>query len=309
MLCINIIKNNVNIIEAERPEINQAHEAIVMVTTTTISERDRFFQINSKSSSFVPGSEFAGYIVEIGSDVSKFDINDLVINNSKLEDNKDLFFGTTKLPGGHAEYVKVPYADKSLVKITPAIEERAVLLGGDYLSGFYTLENFKQNFSNFNSFIVYGFYNSTIAAIHSLKNQSNIQIFAIEKNLKKNKIFKNLVIEIFYSKIPKSEVLIVGLIENQNDLIKIIKKNNFKKIIFLEKESAELFLGKLDLKKNQVFMSKWATTKEIKILIQKLLTKNIELTSLVSHVIPIQDSINAYDLYKNKNTTSVLLKP
>ncbi|MFL2664561.1 MAG: alcohol dehydrogenase catalytic domain-containing protein [Dehalococcoidia bacterium] len=309
MLSINIVENSVKIIEVERPEIHLSHEAIVMVTTTTISERDRFFQNNPNSISFIPGSEFAGYIVETGSDVNKFDINDLVINNSKSEEKKDLFFGSEKLPGGHAEYVKVPYADQNLAKITPAIEERAVLLGGDYLGGFYSLENFKKKFPKINSFIVYGFYNSTIAAIHSLNMQPHRKIFAVEKNSMKKNLFNNLVNKVFDSKIPTCEVLIVGLIEDQTDLFELIKSNNFKKIIFLEKQSASLFLINFDLAKNKIFIIEWPSTKHIEILIKKLLTKTIELSALISHVIPIQDSINAYELYRKKNTTSVLLKP
>ncbi|GIT59155.1 MAG: hypothetical protein Ct9H300mP19_11030 [Dehalococcoidia bacterium] len=39
-------------------------------------------------------------------------------------------FGSNTLPGGHAEYVRVPDADKSLVKIAASGEERAVLAGG-----------------------------------------------------------------------------------------------------------------------------------------------------------------------------------
>ena len=114
---------------------------------------------------------------------------------------------------------------------------------------------------------------------------------------------------IFDSKIPTCEVLIVGLIEDQTDLFELIKSNNFKKIIFLEKQSASLFLINFDLAKNKIFIIEWPSTKHIEILIKKLLTKTIELSALISHVIPIQDSINAYELYRKKNTTSVLLKP
>ena len=63
--------------------------------------------------------------IEIKNDIKK------ILNFWQI-DRKELFFGTPKLPGGHAEYVKIPYADKNLIKIRPAIEERAVLLGGDY---------------------------------------------------------------------------------------------------------------------------------------------------------------------------------
>ena len=84
MLSLHIDKNRVYIASTERPEICESHEAIIMVTSSTISERDRFFAHYTKSNNCIPGSEFAGNIVEIGSNVNKFDINDLVINLSLI---------------------------------------------------------------------------------------------------------------------------------------------------------------------------------------------------------------------------------
>tara|TARA_Y100001936_G_scaffold60222_1_gene59372 strand:+ start:11859 stop:12788 length:930 start_codon:yes stop_codon:yes gene_type:complete len=309
MLSLHIDKNRVYIASTERPEICESHEAIIMVTSSTISERDRFFAHYTKSNNCIPGSEFAGNIVEIGSNVNKFDINDLVINNSKIEDRKDLFFGTPKLPGGHAEYVKIPYADKNLIKISPAIEERAVLLGGDYSYGYYSIENFLQSNSNIKTFITNGFYNSTIGAIHSLSMKKNYNICVKEKNIFKKKIFENLVEKVYSSKIPIFDAFIVGLIEDQEDLFKIISENNFKKIIFIEEQSASLFLNRYKIEEDTIFIDERPTTKKVELLVKRLMIKSIEITALVSHVIPVQDAINAYQLYKKENTTSIVLKP
>ena len=299
MLSLHIDKNRVYIGSNERPEICESHEAIIMVTSSTISERDRFFAHYTKSNNCIPGSEFAGNIVEIGSNVNKFDINDLVINNSKIEDRK----------GGHAEYVKIPYADKNLIKISPAIEERAVLLGGDYSYGYYSIENFLQSNPNIKTFITNGFYNSTIGAIHSLSMKNNYNICVKEKNIFKKKIFENLVDKVYSSKIPIFDAFIVGLIEDQEDLFKIISKNNFKKIIFIEEQSASLFLNRYKIEEDTIFIDKRPTTKKVELLVKRLMIKSIEITALVSHVIPIQDAINAYQLYKKENTTSIVLKP
>tara|TARA_Y100001970_G_scaffold60968_3_gene77671 strand:+ start:6008 stop:6937 length:930 start_codon:yes stop_codon:yes gene_type:complete len=309
MLSLNIEKNKIKIINIQRPEIYESHEAIIMVTSSTISERDRFFEYYAKPINYVPGSEFAGHIVEIGSDVNKFDIDDLVINNSKIEASQDMFFGTPKLPGGHAEYVKIPYADKNLIKINPAIEERAVLLGGDYSSGYFCIDNFLKSYPNIKTFTTNGFYNSTIGAIHYLLKKQDYNIYAKEKNIFKKKIFGNLVDKVYSSKIPVSDALVVGLIEDQNDLYKTISENDFKKIIFIEEQSSSLFLSKYKINKDKIFMAEHPTTKKVELLVQRLMIKSIELTALVSHVIPIQDSINAYKLHKKENTTSVILKP
>ena len=172
-----------------------------------------------------------------------------------------------------------------------------------------SIENFLQSNPNIKTFITNGFYNSTIGAIHSLSMKKNYNICVKEKNIFKKKIFENLVEKVYSSKIPIFDAFIVGLIEDQEDLFKIISENNFKKIIFIEEQSASLFLNRYKIEEYTIFIDERPTTKKVELLVKRLMIKSIEITALVSHVIPIQDAINAYQLYKKENTTSIVLKP
>ncbi|MGY8880226.1 MAG: alcohol dehydrogenase catalytic domain-containing protein, partial [Dehalococcoidia bacterium] len=122
----------VEIIEIPRPALREPTDAIVLVTTAAIGPWDieRFFSVGQES--VVPGGEFAGLVVETGSEVTTVELDDLVSNTVRhLSSNRtNQLFGSSSLPGGHAEYVRVPNADATLTKIAASGEERAVLAGG-----------------------------------------------------------------------------------------------------------------------------------------------------------------------------------
>jgi threonine dehydrogenase-like Zn-dependent dehydrogenase len=59
-------------------------------------------------------------------------IDDVVANTVQhvSNDGSSNLFESIVLPGGHAEYVRVPDADRTLIKIAVSGEERSVLAGG-----------------------------------------------------------------------------------------------------------------------------------------------------------------------------------
>ncbi|MBT4340664.1 MAG: hypothetical protein HOD62_01145, partial [Chloroflexi bacterium] len=122
----------VEIIEIPRPALRETTDAIVLVTTASIGPWDIEHFFSAGEEAVVPGGEFAGIVVETGSDVSRIDLDDLVSNTVRhLSSNgTSQLFGSASLPGGHAEYVRVPNADATLTKIAASGEERAVLTGG-----------------------------------------------------------------------------------------------------------------------------------------------------------------------------------
>ena len=152
------------------PKIEHGRDAIVRVTTCAICGSDLHlfdgFMMGMKHGDIV-GHEFMGEVVEVGADNRKLKVGDRVVvpfticcgeceqcragNFSVCETtnrNKALadklfghstagLFGYTHLTGGYAggqaEYVRVPYADTSHVKVPDGLTDEQVLFLGDIL--------------------------------------------------------------------------------------------------------------------------------------------------------------------------------
>lgn len=150
------------------PRIEHPRDAIIKVSTCAICGSDLHlfdgFMPGMKSGD-VMGHEFMGEVVEIGSENSALKIGERVVvpftiicgecdqcrrgnfsvcerSNRNKDDAEKLFghttaglFGYTHLtggyPGGQAEYVRVPFADKTHVKIPEGLSDEQVLFLGD----------------------------------------------------------------------------------------------------------------------------------------------------------------------------------
>lgn len=136
MLAVSINAGRVELVEVPRPELQDPADAIVMVTTAAIGHWE-IGQARDEGSARSPGAQFAGVVVETGETVSQVSIDDLVVATCAgiAPDGRRVRFGTANLPGGHAEYVRVPNADETLVRTTAAAEERTVFAGGEAALG------------------------------------------------------------------------------------------------------------------------------------------------------------------------------
>ncbi|KXV03269.1 glutathione-dependent formaldehyde dehydrogenase [Caballeronia megalochromosomata] len=150
------------------PRIEHPRDAIIKVSTCAICGSDLHlfdgFMPGMKSGD-VMGHEFMGEVVEVGSENSALKIGERVVvpftiicgecdqckrgnfsvcerSNRNKDDAEKLFghttaglFGYTHLtggyPGGQAEYVRVPFADKTHVKIPDGLSDEQVLFLGD----------------------------------------------------------------------------------------------------------------------------------------------------------------------------------
>jgi threonine dehydrogenase-like Zn-dependent dehydrogenase len=150
------------------PEIEDARDAIIKITSCAICGSDLHLYnhfIPGMKSGDIMGHEFMGEVVEVGSSISKLKVGDRIVvpftiicgecdqckrgNFSVCERtnrNAELaatafghttagLFGYTHLtggyPGGQAEYVRVPYADTTHVKVPSTLTDEQVLFLGD----------------------------------------------------------------------------------------------------------------------------------------------------------------------------------
>lgn len=137
-----------------RPSIEEAHDAVVRITTSTICGTDLHIlkgDVPAVTPGRILGHEGIGVIDEIGAAVSTFRKGDKVlvscITSCGVCDfcrkqmyshcRKGGWILGNKIDGTQAEFVRIPYADTSLYQLPPdADEEAAVMLSDTLPTGF-----------------------------------------------------------------------------------------------------------------------------------------------------------------------------
>jgi len=153
---------DISLEDLDVPVIQHASDAIVKITLTTICGSDLHLihgQTVVDPESPI-GHECVGVIEEVGKDVTTFKPGDRVVvptftycgncfyckkgSPSQCEKGGILGFGSIRggLGGAQTEYVRIPFADMSLVKTPDSLTDEDVLFVGDILStAYFALEN------------------------------------------------------------------------------------------------------------------------------------------------------------------------
>ncbi|MEV4870151.1 alcohol dehydrogenase family protein [Streptomyces syringium] len=146
--------------EVATPRVEDPGDAIVRVVRSAICGTD-LHPYRGEIASFTPGTvtghEFTGLIETVGPGVRGFAPGDRVVASDIIAcghcgpcrrgwhyqcDRVGLFgydtvVGTTAFAGGHAEYVRVPFADVVLFPVPEAVDDEQALLIGDVLATGY----------------------------------------------------------------------------------------------------------------------------------------------------------------------------
>ncbi|KAI0024674.1 putative alcohol dehydrogenase [Xylariomycetidae sp. FL0641] len=140
------------------PKIKDDSDVIVKVHASGLcgSEMHMFRGLEPAGSNFIMGHEFSGTVVAAGPGVKTVKVGDKVVspftvscggcfycklgNSSRCE--KNLLFGSERLDGAQADYVRVPLADGTVVKAPPEIDDKALVLMADiFPTGFFGARN------------------------------------------------------------------------------------------------------------------------------------------------------------------------
>lgn len=149
---------SIELIEKQKPQLQNSKDAIVKVTLSSICTSDLHIMHGAVPRAVldvVLGHEFVGEVIEIGSDVKNIKIGDRVaancitfcgecyfckkgfINNCE---NGGWELGC-RIDGCQAEYVRVPFADMGLTKLPEKVSYQNALFVGDILSsGYFGIE-------------------------------------------------------------------------------------------------------------------------------------------------------------------------
>ena len=296
------------IIELPRPAPRGPGDAIVLVTTAAIGpwDVDSFLGAGSTAHKTTPGGEFAGIVVETGSDVSLIELDDLVTNTIQhvAGGSRSELFGSKTLPGGHAEYVRVPDADTTLTKIAASGEERAVLAGGTAGLGVGAAA-LALAASPAGIYTVVGcdpIGMTTLIALNSGGAGVNDRIFALEGHPARRTLAVSYSTSVFASAAEaadhQSDVVIVGALRDGPGIeaaMKSVKAGG--NIIFVEPYGASRIVesGMSFPEGVTITSADWPSVDDAKRIVTELQIRRIDLTPVVSHVMPLDEVQDAYE--------------
>lgn len=148
--------------EREIPKLIDPRDALVRVRYTAVcgSDLHAYRAVEAvESFDYIAGHEFLGEVAAVGDAVTGLQIGDRVVSPFTISCGKcfyctrgysarceqSLLFGSPRLDGGQAEYVRVPLAETTLLNLkdTPRLkDERILLFLGDVLpTGMYAVVN------------------------------------------------------------------------------------------------------------------------------------------------------------------------
>ncbi len=309
----------VEIIDIPRPSLREPEDAIILVTTAAIGPWDieRFLSVGEDR--VVPGGEFAGLVVEIGANVATVELDDLVCNtvNHVSKSGKPELFGTKSLPGGHAEYVRVPDADTTLTRIAASGEERAVLAGGTAGLGVGVAASALRASPNGN-YAVVGCDPIGLTALIALESTgARDRTIAISDNASRRSLASGFAAGAFVDMdqlaMNQTDVVIVGSVREISDLeivARIVKNGGH--IMFSEPYGLTRIEEEGVTLPDSVTISStgWPTIEDAKKIVTAMQIRRLDLTPLVSHVVPLVDAQEAYEAAAaGQGVQKVLLKP
>lgn len=151
-------ENKYALVSAPKPEILQPTDVILKTTATTVCGSDVHILQGHMNTpwGFALGHEFIGVIDQVGAAVTGYCVGDRVVapaapwcgscarcrSGQKQACERGGIFGSGaafgNLGGGHAEYVRVPWADSCLAKIPDNVSDAQALTVGDILSTGWT---------------------------------------------------------------------------------------------------------------------------------------------------------------------------
>ena len=143
-----------NLVEREKPTIQDSKDAIVEVTMSSICTSDLHIihgQVPRANNNIVLGHEYVGRVVEVGADVKTLKVGDRVSANCETFCGECFFCKRgfinncekggweigCRIDGCQAEYIRVPLADQGLNKLPDNVTDKNALFVGDILATGY----------------------------------------------------------------------------------------------------------------------------------------------------------------------------
>ncbi|KAF4332160.1 formaldehyde dehydrogenase [Fusarium beomiforme] len=148
----------VSVQERPIPEIQSPQDIIVKVNMTALcgSELHLYRGVEPTEPDFIMGHEFTGTVVALGQNVRTVEIGDKVVspftascgqcyycqNGGSARCINSQALGSPNLDGAQAEYVRVPFADGTVIKAPEGIHDQALILMADiFPTGYFGVKS------------------------------------------------------------------------------------------------------------------------------------------------------------------------
>jgi alcohol dehydrogenase len=332
--------------DVPRPEIMDPTDAIVRVTSTAICGSDLHI-LNGDFSvdvGTIIGHEFLGIVEEVGPHVTAFEPGERVLvypgfrcetceaclKNIPMGCEKGGIFGNPtpygSIHGGQAEFVRVPFAQRIMLRIPEGMTDEEVMLVTDMLpTGYFGAEN--GAIQPGDTVVVFG------CGPVGLCAQISAQMFGPSKVFGVDLLDYRLDVAEKLGSIPinASEVDVPTRIRELTDglganvaieaigvpsafygcLMSVRPTSNIS-VIGIFSEGVELPLNALCITNKRITMGLPLNLAEnVPMLIKQIQAGKIDTSPIISHVLPLSEGERAYDMFNKKldGALKIVLKP
>jgi len=328
------------------PSIIDQGDVIVKTTSTSICGSDlHVYHGREKGidTGTVMGHEFTGKVVETGSTVKSFKTGDHVVSPFTINcgacyfckvgltarcEKSQLFGWVAKgkgLQGAQAEYVRVPMADSTLVKIPDHIQTKYALLAGDILStGYFCAE--MAEVKKEHSYVILGCGPVGLLAILGAFELGANKVYAIDSAGYRLDVAKKLgaipvrlenntpemIAELTHGIGFDSVLEAVGSPEAQMLAYEIVRPGGIIATVGVHTSSNFSFSPVDAYNKNITFkIGRCSARHYMEILMPKIEKWTNELNRVITHELPLNKGVDAYHIFDQKldNCIKIILLP
>tara|TARA_R110002049_G_scaffold4601_5_gene32733 strand:+ start:1023623 stop:1024627 length:1005 start_codon:yes stop_codon:yes gene_type:complete len=280
----------------------------------------------------VMGHEFVGVVVAVGADVKSLCVDDRVCAPFTTNCGRCFYcdrgvtarcvagqlFGWRQagegLHGGQSEFVRVPLADSTLMRIPDAIQwETALLLGDNLSTGFFAADMI--GITSDGVYAVVGCGTVGLLAIQSAMQLGAHRVFAIDPDASRRAIAEELGATVFADPVQASAAIkdvtdgrgadgvmeLVGLPAAQQTAYELIRPGGTMSVIGCHCTPNFAFSPAQAYDKNLTYRTGRCPARHyMSKLLPRLLSESIDLSWCITHRFPIGQAEKAYDVFANR---------
>ena len=320
--------------EKKKPTILEEHDAIVRVTLASICSSDIHIKHGAVPRA-VPGvtvgHEMVGIVEEVGSQVKTVKQGDRVTVNvetfcgtcffcqhgfvNNCEDEHGGWALGCRIDGGQAEYVRVPYADQGLNRISDAVTDEEALFVGDVLAtGFWAAKI--SDIGREDTVVILGGGPTGICTLLCVMLKMPKKIILCEVDPERITFVEEHYPDVLVVNPEETDVEafvkahsehggadrvleVAGSAQTFEMAWKVARPNAIVTVVALYEESQMIPLPQM-YGKNLTFKTGGVDGCDCDEILRLIEEKKIDTTPLITHVFPLQEIEKAYEIFENR---------